>query len=317
MIHTHIVYRDLARENNNHLNRDELQSTIGELEAKKRVLKALTVAEPSVELKGKLAELINSRDDSNTQLTNYSSTTENLRQSCLASRIEAKAAGSTNEQTPECKEYEEAALSASTNIFGNSELFLCVADLDFQINHINETREALDKAIDELDKEINILQLKLATADAKFTSLAKHAADSQDQLDSQWLQFEFDSTKTTFSTSSSRKHFSTAASYKAGGFLWSARASFSYSKSESSFERKMNSADVNVKGELLRVTVQRPWFRPSLFKSKQFQIRVSLNLKPCCMEVCFTLGPTYEREREKERTASCFLHSYWECFWDM
>jgi hypothetical protein len=35
----------------------------------------------------------------------------------------------------------------------------------------------------------------------------------------------------------------------------------------------MSSAEVLVSGELLRVTVQRPWFRPSLFKSPQFQIR--------------------------------------------
>lgn len=270
-----LCFRDLARQRKDDLSRDELQSKIGELEAKKRVLEALTVAEPSNELKEKLEALKGNLNTSNNGLTSYSTKTEELRQTCLSSRIAAKATGDTSGITTECKKYEEAALNASANILGNSELYLCVSDLDFQINNVAATREAMRAAIAELDEEIEDLRIKLTTAGIKLTQLASHAADSQEQLDSQWLQFEFDSAHETRSSKSSSKHTSVAASFKASGFLWSARASYSYSRSESSFQSAMNSAEVNVKGELLRVTVQRPWFRPSLFKSKQFQIRVS------------------------------------------
>ena len=41
-----------------------------------------------------------------------------------------------------------------------------------------------------------------------------------------------------------------------------------YSQSESDFSSQMSNADTMVKAKLLKVTVKRPWFKSSLFKSK-------------------------------------------------
>lgn len=255
--------------------RDEIQAQIGDLQAKKQVLKALkNAASSSDDLRVVLDELKTNLTKSDTTLAEFASNTEQLRQSCLTSRIRAKATGKSV-QTSECQQYEAMTGSASDKLAGNSDLFACVQDLDFQVNGVNQTKAALQVVIDEIDDKISELQLLLLRASTKFPSLARHAADSQDQLDSRWLRFSFDSKKKIASQDRRSSYFNTASSFSASGFFWSVGASASYSTSRSQFRRSMNSAEVKIQGELLRVTIQRPWFRPSLFKSKQFQVRVS------------------------------------------
>ena len=268
--------RDSAAQTNKDLSRDEIQYKIGEFESKKRVLQSLKRAAPTEELIEDFNRLEANLTTSNQELEAASNESERLRQLCLSSRIRAKVNKNAEQYTPQCQEYDRKTLSTTNAIFSTSELYACVKDLDFQINSVNETRTTLDEAIDAINDEIDALREQLLTTYTKFTELAQHAADTQDQLDSRWLQFEFDSSHKIRESSSSYKRFHTAAKFKASGFFWSARASFSYSRSESNFRQSMNSADVSISGELLRVTVQRPWFRPSLFKSTQFEIRVSL-----------------------------------------
>ena len=263
--------------NKNRLSRDEIQAQIGVLTAKKKVLQALREAVgESSDLQTALTALTQDLDSSNTNLTNYASRTETLRRQCLRSRIEAKAAdpSSATTATTECIEYEQATSGADDNIFGNSDIFACLEDLDFQVNSVNETRAALSAAIKSINDEIDSHQRDLLTTAVKFPELARHAADTQDQLDSRWLQFSFESTSTQFNSQSSQKHYSVSAGFSASGGIWSVSGSFSHSRSEQKVRTAMNSAELKIAGELLRVTVQRPWFRPSIFKSKQFQFRV-------------------------------------------
>ena len=271
--------------------RDEILVKIGELEAQKRVLIALQAEEPSAELISEFAALQASLSNANTALTEYADNTEMLRQKCLISRIRAKANNSTL-STTDCERYAQATGNAGDAVAANTELYACVQDLDYQINSFELAREALNNTAQQIDEQINVLKQRLATTDVKFSHLARdaqHAADTQDQLDTKWLTFAFDSsreTQSSFSSYSARASRIAASGGASGGF-WRAKASFSRSssRSESRFEAAMNSAKAQVSGELLRVTVQRPWFRPSLFKSKQFQIRVSLFTNmPLCQE---------------------------------
>ncbi|CAI8035380.1 hypothetical protein GBAR_LOCUS19863 [Geodia barretti] len=252
---------------------------MGELEAQKKVLIALQAGEPSEELKSEFRKLKNTLTSSNTALNNLATNTENYRQRCLISRIKAKANESFD--GTECDRYASSSSSAYESVESSTELFACVRDLDFQVNAFEQSREALNQTAQEIERQIEALQQRLSTTDVKFSHLAReaqHAADSQDILDSQWLSFQFDSKryKSSSSTLSSRttSNFAASASGGFGFFSFSASYSSSRSRSDYSFQAAMNSAETVVGGELLRVTVQRPWFRPSLFKSKdQFQIR--------------------------------------------
>lgn len=281
----HISYRDEAQQKRQmmeRMTRDEILVKMGELEAQKRVLLALQAQEPSPQLISEFAALESSLSTSNSELNKFANETERLRQKCLISRIRAKASGTTPQSTPDCDKYAEYSGKALDTVSGNTELYACVQDIGFQVDGYEKTREALNETVKEINDHLNELSRRLATTDVKFSHLAReaqHAADTQDQLDSKWLTFYFDSEKAKVEQKSSyqRKTSSIAASGGASGGFWSVKASFSHSRSktESSFERSMNSAKYSISGELLRVTVQRPWFRPSLFKSKQFQIRVS------------------------------------------
>ena len=256
---------------------------IGELAAQKWVLIALQAGKPSKELVSKFETLQRSFDTSNTALAKFANDTEDLRQKCLISRIPSKAGNGGNITVSEdCKKYAEASGNAFDIVSANTELYASVEDLDYQINGYEEAKIALGEMIQQIDEQIDALGKRLATADIKFSHLARdaqHAADTQDQLDSKWLSFAFDSSRETRNSFSSysRKTSQVAASGGASGLFWSARASFSRSssKTESSFEASMNSAETSVSGQVLRVTIQRPWFRPSIFKSKEYQIRVS------------------------------------------
>lgn len=274
--------------------RDEILVKIGELEAQKRILIALQAGEPSAKLVTEFRKLRNSLTMSNTELSNFVDRTENLRQNCLISRILAKTNASSTSN--DCAMYAEASGNATDTIDSNTELFACVQDLDFQINSFEQSREALNQTALKIDQQIAELRQRLATSDVKFSHLARdaqHAADTQDQLDSKWLSFTFNSEQyqTGFSSSHSAKSSRVAASFGASGFFWSASASFSHSRSrsESRFQSSMNSAKTVVSGDLLRVTIQRPWFRPSIFKSTQFQIRVCGTVDYICRVYCVSL----------------------------
>ena len=271
--------------------RDEILVQIGELEAQKRVLIALQAQAPSQKLVMEFQALQVSLENSNGELSDFASDTEILRQKCLISRIQAKA-GNTSVNTKHCEDYAEKTGNAGDTVGANSELFACVRDLDLQVNGFELAREALNVTANAIEVQIQNLQARLAEKDVKFSHLARaaqHAADTQDQLDSKWLTFSFDSTRQTSSsyTDYAAKSYRVAVSGSVGGFFWRARASSSFSRSsaESSFEAAMNTASTLVSGELLRVTVQRPWFRPSIFKSKQFQIRVNHYISYFCQNM--------------------------------
>ena len=278
-------FRDKAQQKRQEMemeSRDEILVKIGELEARKKILLALQAEEPSAELRKEFSALEASLDLSNERLSRFANDTEELRQKCLISRIRAKATNGTLE-TDDCQRYAEATGKAIDTVSDNTELYANVHDIDYQVNSYKLAREALNETAVEIEEEIKVLKQRLAKTDIKFSHLARdaqHAADTQEQLDSKWLSFSFDSKKDTsssFSTASSR-HSRVASSFKARGWFWSASGSVSHSRSSSSssFSATMNSAQTLVSGQLLRVTVQRPWFRPSLFKSKQFQIKVGV-----------------------------------------
>ena len=269
------ICRDIAQQervrDQIQLTRDEILARIGEYESKKRVLVALRDATSlSNSLTTDYNNLEQNLNSSNDKLTDFATKVETKRQECLSGRIRAKAGGSSDEITA-CTEYESMLENSTDLIFGNSELYACVKDLGFQVNDVDSTKESINGIIQDINEEISELNQDLRRAGAKYPSLARHAADSQDQLDSRWLRFNFNSQRYEYSSRASSRYYSVAASTRASGWFWSVRASYSRSRSESSFQSSMNRAGVKVKGELLRVTVNRPWFRPSLFKSNHFQ----------------------------------------------
>ena len=133
------------------------------------------------------------------------------------------------------------------------------------------------KLIEQIDAEISSLQLTLEHSAAKLASLARQVGEESQSSDSHWLAFQFDSKASSFDGVAIQQFASTAANYGANAALWSVKSSLAAGAngSDAHLRRAMNRARVKVKGELLRVTVNRPWFRPSLFENMDLMFRVS------------------------------------------
>lgn len=46
----------------------------------------------------------------------------------------------------------------------------------------------------------------------------------------------------------------------------------SYSRAEQKFAQKISDSDIKISAKILKVSIKRPWFKSSLFKSNQFQM---------------------------------------------
>lgn len=211
---------------------------------------------------------------SNELLLNLSSRVENSRQGCYSSRI-SNTKTADNVTTPECVAYEDNLLEVKSAILNHTELYACHQDVDYQINQI---RSSYQKLIEQIDREVSSIQLTLEHSAAKLATLARQVDEGNSlSSDSRWLAFEFDSKTTSFDGVTIQRFASTAANYGANAALWSVKSSLAAGAngSETRFRRAMNRARVKVKGELLRVTVNRPWFRPSLFENTDLMFKVS------------------------------------------
>lgn len=120
--------------------------------------------------------------------------------------------------------------------------------------------------IELLEKELKKAPKPLPQEAASAKETVSHQ-ESQQDLDDSWMSFSFDSEKAKKSVDSDSKTFkAAAAAFHASGLFWHADASASHSEASQDFNSKMSQAHISISAKLLRVTVNRNWFRPSLFE---------------------------------------------------
>lgn len=85
-------------------------------------------------------------------------------------------------------------------------------------------------------------------------------------LDDQWLQFDYDYDSYSLDEKKQSTTESIKASARFGGWFWGGSASYSYNKNTTDYRQKLAQSKMKAKGELLRVNIKRPWFKPELFE---------------------------------------------------
>ena len=131
---------------------------------------------------------------------------------------------------------------------------------------------AIQRDIEEIDEQLNNLdkgQVYLGEiADSKeFKALNRLGNETVQDYDSEWLQFEYDYDSTHINTSQDKSSFGVSAGFGGGIKGASLGASAYYGKGTADLQQAVNSASLKASGELLRVSIKRPWFRPSLFEN--------------------------------------------------
>lgn len=137
---------------------------------------------------------------------------------------------------------------------------------------------SMEVIIKQLNDEIAELKRQLSTAqkpippDAEGAKINGTGHLSSQEIEENWMSFTYDSETSASSTVTSSTTYKAAASLSVGGLFWSVGGGASYSSSSQDFSKQMKSAQVKVSAKLLRVTIERNWFRPSLFSVSKLQM---------------------------------------------
>lgn len=185
-----------------------------------------------------------------------------------------------------CRSYEKsvaAVLAAATD------QGLAATDLgELQSITNGADSKVIDNILATLNTEIENLQGQLALAPVSDGDLSSFSGTPYDPND-KWLQFDYNS-DTSSESSTSSSYQATYSSYarsskqsRSYGWWWrrnyasssSTRSSSSSHSGSHAFQR-LTQSKIRVKGKLLRVVIQRPWFRPEIFKNSRFKV-VSLD----------------------------------------
>ena len=198
------------------------------------------------------------------------------RNECMSKRANNKTSSSTKKGKKDpCNTFQQAANSAVDATFQNaaasseyfSASFLLKSNKQFQ-SFMDSRINALEKQIAEINEQLDDLkpnQVYLGEI-AESPDLKAINDTGEQDLDSQWLKFDYSSDSTHIDTEQETSSLAVAAGVSANfGPKGSIGLNGHYGKGESEMKNAFNSANLQASGELLRVFVKRPWFKPSVF----------------------------------------------------
>lgn len=270
------------------MTREQIQQRIGDLEGQQQllVLSKLSAGNPTCkdELESSRSNL--TKKDGNLQEALNSSVSELATSHCRCVSAGYRNPKVNKNEIKECQEYKMKLSKALENANERGVSAAEVKELNSLLG--DDNAKGIDAVIDRINVELKDLQAALATAPDKQPDVLDVTGEPFDPTD-RWFGFayEYDASKTTSESSSYAATYSSASSSysRSNSYSWWGRrrssSSSSYRSQSSSslsqsFSEMTNSKFISVKGKLLRVTCQRPWFRPSLFRNKRYKI-VSYN----------------------------------------
>lgn len=179
-----------------------------------------------------------------------------------------------------CNDFKQATEGAVDATFQQAQASMEYFSSSFLLNSNNQYQSFLQSRISSIDNEISEINAQLEDlkesqvylgemADSKeFKALNELGNETVQDFDSEWMQFEYDSDSTHIHTDQDKSSLNVAAGFSVGVPAGaSLSASGYYGKGTADLMQAVNSASLKASGELLRVTIKRPWFRPSLFEN--------------------------------------------------
>ena len=181
----------------------------------------------------------------------------------------------TSEGQDPCDEYEEEADHAVDATYeqaeASSEYFsanlLLRSEQRFQ-KFMQSKMSALEQQISELENQLAKLKgsqvyLGAIAESPEFESLNKGSGEAEDK----WLKFDYNSDSTHTNTAGNSNSVSVTTGISVPLLV---TVNSHYNKDEEEMREAFNSANLQASGELLRVFIKRPWFKPSLFDNPVF-----------------------------------------------
>ena len=266
------------------MTREQIQQRIADLEGQQQLLVLTKLSAGNKECRDVLeASRANvTKTDKNMQETLNTSVTALAASHCSCISAGYKSPGVSKEKIKECQDYKTKLAEALKNADDRGMTAAEVKELDSLLG--DDNTKSIDAALARINVELTELNADLATAPVKEPDVVDATGEPFDPTD-RWFGFAYDYDQENKSQASdyyASTYSSVSSSYRRSNsysWWWRRRSSYSgsysstYSSSLSqSFSEMTNSKKISVKGKLLRVTCQRPWFRPSLFRNKRYKI---------------------------------------------
>ena len=216
-----------------------------------------------------------------TALTSATTSVEDLRFKCREAQADQRRSGGTStDPIKECAELESSesqlvkALAAKTS----AEAAKGGAENEYGANSVLQSQ--VSSVITNLQSQISIYENQLPTAPGAVPGYVVEANGTREltneERDDEWTTFDFDSSEAQTETNSQTKSYSASLSFGAKGGLWSVKGDAQYSRTQSKFSEDISQANVKITAKFLKVKINRPWVRTTLFKNPGL---ISVSLK--------------------------------------
>ena len=177
----------------------------------------------------------------------------------MTSRCKCAVATSSGTTGEDCTNYQDELDISLSGLDTSAEKYQIRAALqaarDGNSAQVRSLVERLNDEIDELNGELLTAGFGIPLEAGAATQTGYDRGDG-------WLQFSYQSSETETNVATSSSYTSTLV--VRGG--WFPRTS-SRTERRQSYESSLETSDVSLSGELMRVTIRFPWFRPELFRS--------------------------------------------------
>lgn len=231
----------------------------------------------------KLEDHLNSANKSRTNKTN----------AALTSRIDCLEKNSQNSSSQPssndpCLKFNQANEDAVTATFQQAQAKSDYESAAFLLNSKDKFNGFLQSRIDSLDRQLAVINASLKSlaepylgslADSRdFRNLNSMLNSTEQNLDDEWLSFEYDSDSSHINTNQDSSSLNVAASLGVNLVKVGAQIGAQYGKTTTDLNQALNSASLKVSGQALRVFIKRPWFRPSIFEDPSLSFVSTVNL---------------------------------------
>ena len=180
-----------------------------------------------------------------------------------------------NDEANSCSSYEEASQVAVGATLQKAQINSQLHSSSFMVNANDEYNVVVNQRVQKLTKEIEAAQAELDHAEAYlggivdsdgFQNLDVVFKQTQQALDDSWMSFEYDSESTHISTDQESTSTNVGLNVHAGTAPSNGlNLNLNLGSAAEELKNAMNSASLKVSGQVLRVSIKRPWFRPSIF----------------------------------------------------
>jgi hypothetical protein len=183
---------------------------------------------------------------------------------------------STSGGSTACDKFKDANSDAVSATFQQAQVKLEYESAAFLLNSKGQFNDFLSMRSDSLKRQIQSIDADIDRSEAylggvadsrDFQNLNSVLNETEQNLDDAWTAFEYDSDSSHIHSEEETKSVNVAAGIGIGvgepGF--GGQASANYGKSTADLKQALNSANLKVSGELLRVVIKRPWFKPDIF----------------------------------------------------